>query len=96
MDDESTREMVERVSWFSPVDYEILMFFEDHDILASPKVIGSNIEYDRQYVSKRCRKLMGANLLRKDETNLYELTDFGRQFLAGDVEPAEIEQVEEE
>ncbi len=95
MDDENTKEMVERVSWFSPVDYEVLMFFEDHDILASPKVIGNNIGYDRQYVSKRCRKLMGAKLLRKDESDLYELTEFGREYLAGEVEATEIEKLEE-
>jgi len=93
MDEEIRREMVERVSWFSPVDYEILLFFEDHDILASPKVIASNIDYDRQYVSKRCLNLIEVNLLRKDDSNLYELSDFGRDFLNGNVDAEEIEEL---
>ncbi|WP_138006548.1 MarR family transcriptional regulator [Halalkalirubrum salinum] len=82
--------MVERVSWFSPVDYEILMFFENHDILASPKVIAVNIDYDRQYTSKNCRKLAEVDLLRKDESGLYGLTEKGRSFLAGSVDPSEL------
>jgi len=78
-------EMVERVSWFSPVDYEIFLFFEDHDILVSPKVIAVNIGYDRQYVYKRLRVLTEARLL-EGEDGIYELTDRGREFLAGDLD----------
>jgi len=95
MNDEKPEEMVERVSWFSPVDYEILIFFEDHDILVSPKVIANNIDYDRQYVSKRCVELMDKGLLRKDETSLYELTDLGRDFLEGTIEAPEIEELQD-
>jgi len=83
--------MVERVSWFSPIDYEILMFFEEHDILASPKVISTNIDYDRQYTSKRCRELLKEGILQKDDSGLYELTAFGRSFLAGEIDADELE-----
>ncbi|WP_200820873.1 MarR family transcriptional regulator [Halobellus limi] len=76
--------MVERISWFSPVDYEIFLFLEDHDILISPKMLAENIEYDRQYVYKRLRVLTEAGLLESDD-GIYELTDLGRDFLAGDV-----------
>jgi predicted transcriptional regulator len=85
------RQMVERVSWFSPIDYEILMFFEDHDILASPKVICENIDYDRQYTSKRCRFLADNDLLRKDESGLYELSQRGRKFLKGELDAEDLE-----
>jgi len=78
-------EMVERVSWFSPVDYEIFLFFEDHDILVSPKIIAVNIGYDRQYAYKRLRVLSEAGLL-EAEDGIYELTDLGREFLAGDLD----------
>lgn len=91
MGNEKREEMVERVSSFSPVDYEILLFFEEHDILVSPNVIATNIEYDRQYVSKRCRELMDFGLIEKDESGLYELTNFGRDFLAGEVDAEELE-----
>ncbi|MBP1985959.1 MarR family transcriptional regulator [Halolamina salifodinae] len=92
MGDESREEMVERVSSFSPVDYEILQFFEEHDILASPKVVAVNIDYDRQYVSKRLGELRDLDLLRKDESGLYELTDYARSFLDGEVDPEKLEE----
>lgn len=90
------REMVERISWFSPVDYEILDFFEHHDILASPKVIAANIEYDRQYVSKRCRALVERDVLHQPTDGLYELSDLGRRFLSGDLDPQKIEDTVDE
>lgn len=77
--------MVERVSWFSPIDYEILSFFQTHDILVSPKVLSENIEYDRQYTSKRCRELEKANILCKKNSGLYRLSDTGKRFLSGDL-----------
>lgn len=87
----SLKEMVERVEWMSPIDYEILLFFEEHDIHVSPKVLGANIDYDRQYTSKRCRKLLEEDILRKDEDGLYILTETGRRFLAGDLDASELE-----
>ncbi|RDZ43428.1 phage repressor protein [Haloferax sp. Atlit-19N] len=82
--------MVERVSWFSPVDYEILLFFEEHDIGVSPKIMAFNIDYDRQYVYKRLRSLVDAGLLASEE-GVYQLTDFGRDFLAGRVDADDVE-----
>jgi len=87
----SIKEMVERVRWMSPIDYEILLFFEKHDISVSPKVLGANIDYDRQYTSKRCRRLLDEGILQKDENGLYRLSEKGRQFLAGDLDAEELE-----
>lgn len=83
--------MVHRVSWMSPIDYHILEFFEDHDITASPKVIAYNIGYDQQYCSKRCRVLEEHGILKRPETGLYELTEKGRNFIFGDLDPSELE-----
>ncbi len=85
MSTDALREMVERISWFSPVDYEIFLFLETHDILVSPKILAENIGYDRQYVYKRLRVLTEAELLESND-GIYELTDLGRKFLAGDVD----------
>jgi predicted transcriptional regulator len=90
------REMVERISWLSPADYEILGFFKEHDIRASPNVISVNIDYDRQYVSKRCRNLLNADLLEQPEEGIYELSDLGRNFLNGSVDPKVIEEKNDE
>jgi len=91
----SIKEMVERVRWMSPIDYEILLFFESHDILVSPKVLGANIDYDRQYTSKRCRKLTEEGILTQNEEGLYGLSQTGRKFLAGEVDAEDLERGEE-
>jgi predicted transcriptional regulator len=82
--------MVERVSWFSPVDYEIFLFYEEHDILASAKVVAANIDYDRQYVNKRLRKLEDSGLF-ESEDGLYRLSDEGRKFLDGRLSVDQVE-----
>ncbi|AXR77187.1 MarR family transcriptional regulator [Natrarchaeobaculum sulfurireducens] len=83
--------MVERVPWMKPVDYEILLFLDDHDIQISPKVLSANIDYDRQYVSKRCGVLTDVDLLESDGSGLYQLTDTGRAYLAGNLEVTDLE-----
>ncbi|RDZ39372.1 phage repressor protein [Haloferax sp. Atlit-19N] len=89
MSSDDAQEMVERISWFSPVDYEILLFFEKHDIGVSPKIMAYNIEYDRQYVYRRLKVLNDADLLINDD-GVYRLSDFGRKFLAGNVDEDEL------
>ncbi|WP_226483249.1 MarR family transcriptional regulator [Natrinema amylolyticum] len=83
--------MVERVSWMAPVDYEIMLFFDAHPILVSPKVLAVNIEYDRQYVSRRCSALSDAGLLESVDTGLYQLTDTGTAYLEGELDVSELE-----
>jgi len=88
--DSELGQMVERVAWMSPIDYHILEFFEQHDIQASPKVVSSNIDYDRVYTGKRLKKLKSAGLFTQSENDLYELSDRGRAFLAGEVNANEL------
>ncbi|ELZ08694.1 phage PhiH1 repressor protein [Natrinema thermotolerans DSM 11552] len=83
--------MVERVSWMAPVDYEILLFFDEHPIQVTPKVIAANIDYDRQYVGKRCSTLADTGLLKSAGTGLYQLTDTGYAYLAGELDISELE-----
>lgn len=94
MDTPFIKEMVERVRWMSPIDYEILLFFEEHDIIVSPKVLALNIDYDRQYTSKRCRELTDKGILAQSGSGIYELSEKGREFLAGDLDAEELENEE--
>ncbi len=88
--------MVERVEWLSPIDYEILQFYEEHDILASAKVVSANIDYSRNYANRRFSTLRKADLLRKDEeTGLFGLTDDARAFLAGDLDADDLEPIQD-
>lgn len=83
--------MVARISWFSKIDYLIWNFLEDHDIVFSPKVLALNIDYDRQYVGRRLRAMVDAGLIRQHDRGVYELSDLGREFLAGDLSVEEVE-----
>ena len=84
--------MVERVSWMSPIDYEILRFFEKYrDIQASPKVIAANIDYERNYTGKRCRNFADHDLLEKTADGLYQLSERGEKFLDGELSASNLE-----
>ncbi|WP_049888795.1 hypothetical protein [Natronococcus occultus] len=78
--------MVERVSWRSPVDHESRLCFDEHAIRVSPRVLAATIEYDRQYLSKRCRQLAEAGLLASGESGLYQRTERGRSYLEGELD----------
>lgn len=84
-------EMVQQVDWFAKVDYRILRFLQDHDIKVSPGVLGRNIDRNNDYVGRRCRTLTKAGLLVREDEGIYELSDDGRAFLAGELTPEEIE-----
>lgn len=94
MNERKPEEMVERVPWMAPVDYEVMLFFENHDIEASPKVVSANIDYDRQYVSKRMGELAEAGLIETTSAGLYGLTDLGRDYLAGKIDADQLEREE--
>lgn len=83
--------MVERVEWLSPIDYEILKFYEEHDIQASAKVVSANIDYSRNYANRRFSTLRKSGLLQKNpETELYELTEKARKFLSGELDVGDL------
>ena len=80
-----------RISWFSPIDYPLWSFFEQHDIQISVKGIAANIDYDADYTGRRVRTIRDAGLLVQNENGLYELSDLGREFLADDLSREEVE-----
>ena len=86
-------EMVDFVSWMTPLHYKIFEFFEKYDIWISARGLAKNIDYSRDYVSRECTKLADEGLLEK-EGRIYSLTDKGRGFLAGEIDVDELEQDE--
>lgn len=74
-----------RVGWMTSADNRILEFLRDKEIVASPRVISVNIDYDRQYVSKRLRILAQNDLVDNVDTGLYQITDRGQQYLDGEL-----------
>lgn len=85
--------MVERISWFSTIDYQIFEFYKMHDISVSPSVLADNIDYHPEYTGSRLRLLRKSGLLNQTEKGYYELSDLGREFLAGDLPVDEVEEL---
>jgi DNA-binding transcriptional ArsR family regulator len=85
--------------WMMTADLYILDFFDQVEITLSPLVLAFELDYSRQYVSKRCRTLTGAGLLTlprgEDSHGLYALTDFGRRFLNDELTDEESERLAE-
>jgi len=75
-----------RVEWMTRADDYILEFFEETDIVATPHVVSANIDYSRQYVNRRIRKLSENGLLDNTGDGLYQITHRGRDYLAGEME----------
>lgn len=72
-------------------DERVLEFLHEKDIVASPSVIAANIEYTGEYISRRCNKLEDAGLLQRIDATNYRITEYGEQFLAGNINAKELE-----
>ena len=42
-----------RVDWMTQADERVLEFLHEKEIIASPGVIGANIDYTGEYISRR-------------------------------------------
>lgn len=81
-----------RVEWMTQADERIMEFLREKDIVASPSVIAANIDYTNEYVSRRCRLLVEEELLQRVDASNYRLTEFGEQFLEGEVSSSQLEE----
>jgi len=73
-------------------DY-ILELLDNADIAANPATISYNIDYDRSYISKRCRILDAAGLVNREDADraMYRITDLGRRYLDDELTSSEEE-----
>lgn len=67
-------------------DDRILALLEESGLLLSPAVIAVNLDYTRNWISKRLRKLLEAGLVEKSQSSYYEITELGEKYLAGEIE----------
>jgi predicted transcriptional regulator len=79
-----------RVGWMTRADDYILEFLDETEIVATPQVIAANIDYSRQYVNQRIRKLAANELVENTGDGLYQITERGRNYLVGDIEADEL------
>ena len=82
-----------RVGWMTRADDYILELLREAGIAANPSTIAFNIDYDRRYVSKRCRTLAEHGLLDREHPSkaMYRITDRGEAYLDGDLTAPELE-----
>lgn len=67
-------------------DDRILETLEESDMVLSPRVLGANMDYSRNYINQRMKHLREAELVNRVDEGLYKITDRGREYLHGELE----------
>ena len=80
-----------RVEWMNQTDDRILELLAESDLILTPAVIGKNLEYTRNWVSRRIGKLEDASLVEPVDPGYYRITDRGRAYLSGEIDADELE-----
>ena len=80
-----------RVEWMNQTDDRILELLAESDLILTPAVIGKNLEYTRNWVSRRIGKLEDASLVEPVDSGYYRITDRGRAYLSGEIDADELE-----
>ncbi|WP_126662005.1 winged helix-turn-helix domain-containing protein [Haloterrigena salifodinae] len=83
-----------RVSWMNQTDSRILELLNESNLILSPAVTAINLDYSRNWVSRRMSKLENADLIEKVDGSYYQITDRGRAYLEGEIEAEELEQTQ--
>lgn len=90
--------MRRRPSWLGKYDEPLLEFLTESEIAAPPAVVTFNLDWHgiaspaHSTVKRRMRKLTAYGLLEKvePEAGYYAISDLGRSYLAGNVDPNEL------
>jgi len=80
-----------RVEWMNQTDDRILEILAESDLILTPAVIAKNLEYTRNWVSRRIGKLENAGLVEPVDSGYYRISDRGRAYLAGEIDAKDIE-----
>jgi DNA-binding PadR family transcriptional regulator len=95
--------MRSRPPWLGKYDEPILEFLAESNVAAPPAVVAFNLDWHGiaspaySTVKRRMRKLNARGLLEKVDTDsgYYAITDKGQSYLAGDLDPGDLEQKEQ-
>ncbi|MXV61290.1 winged helix-turn-helix transcriptional regulator [Natronorubrum sp. JWXQ-INN-674] len=80
-----------RVDWMNQTDNRILELLDESDLALSPAVVAVNLDYSRNWVSRRMSKLEKKGLIEKFRGSYYRITPRGRAYLEGDLEAEDLE-----
>ena len=75
-----------------PTDDRILEVLES-GFRFTPAVIAENIDKSRTHVSRRLSDLTDYGLVEKPKRGYYEITDLGREYLAGEIDGDELDNI---
>jgi len=86
-----------RVDWMTRADDAILEFLlneGNRPIVANPVTVEANIEYKISHVRRRLRALQQGGLVEyyDESRGLYQISDLGRCYLAGEIKADDLEQ----
>ncbi|WP_440772601.1 hypothetical protein [Natronorubrum sp. DTA28] len=76
--------------WMTPVDDDILELMTENHIF-DPDHIEEEDVCRAPDAAYRCRELAKRGLLKKQAIGMYDITELGEQYLAGEVDPTELE-----
>ncbi len=80
-----------RVEWMTQTDSRILELLEESDLMLTPVVLAKNLDYNRSWVSQRLSKLIEHDLIENPEGSFYQITDWGRAYLGGELDSDDLE-----
>lgn len=79
--------------WMAPPDDDILEAMRDDDVFA-PDHIDERGICRGPHAATRCRELAAYGLLERRMPGVYDITDLGERYLAGEVDPSDLEPAE--
>ncbi|SIR30595.1 hypothetical protein SAMN05421858_2183 [Haladaptatus litoreus] len=88
--------MRRHAEWMAHADERIVEFLADYgnhqpsQITDGLAELGPEMDYHPKYVGRRCRTLAAYGLLRNLGNGLYQVTDEGRAYLAGELDASEL------
>lgn len=62
----------------------------------TPSIIADKLEYSAEHVNRRCRALQNFGLLRNIRRGLYQITEDGEAYLAGELDASELKEADED
>jgi ArsR family transcriptional regulator, cadmium/lead-responsive transcriptional repressor len=76
--------------WMASIDEELLRLLQDEEIF-TPDQLAEAVEPRAPQVAYRCRELTKYGLVTKHAMGMYDISELGERYLAGEVDPSELE-----
>ncbi|MDB2285458.1 helix-turn-helix domain-containing protein [Halorubrum ezzemoulense] len=67
-------------------DDRILELLDESDLILTPAVIARNLDYTRNWISRRISELEDAGLVDPVDSGYYRISERGRAYLAGEID----------